>query len=231
MLLGPAHREAVGGASVWSSGSFSTPLGEVSVDEKLARELLVASDLFEDSRSPHMAEHSLEVELPFLQETLKSFRIVPILMNTDNLEVCLQLGRALGKILAQRKALLVISSDLSHYPARETARRADRTSLLALERMDPEFLKQTSRILLERGEPELHCTFCGEAALLAGMEAVEALGAGRAELLKYANSAEVPNGDPKRVVGYAAVAFFRHPRQVSGRGIQGPQRRGGMTAR
>jgi len=208
VLLGPAHREAVRGASVWSDGSFSTPLGVIPVDEKLARELLDASSLFEDSRSPHLAEHSLEVELPFLQETLKTFRIVPILMNTDRLDVCRQVGQALGKILAHHKALFVISSDLSHYPDRETACRADRTSLLALEHMDPEFLKQTSEILLEREEQELHCTFCGEAALLAGLEAVKALGADKVELLKYANSADVPNGDPNRVVGYAAAAFL-----------------------
>ena len=208
VLLGPAHREAVRGASVWTGGSFLTPLGAVPVDEKLARELLEASDLFEDSRSPHQEEHSLEVELPFLQETLRTFEIVPVLMNTEDLNVCRQVGRALAKVLARRKALLVISSDLSHYPDRETARRADRTSLLALERMEPEFLKMTSDILLERGDRELHCTFCGEAALLAGLEALNVGGATRAEILRYANSADVPHGDPDRVVGYAAAAFL-----------------------
>jgi AmmeMemoRadiSam system protein B/AmmeMemoRadiSam system protein A len=209
VLLGPAHRESVRGASVWLEGSFSTPLGEVPIDESLAREILEASDLFEDSRSPHMAEHSLEVELPFLQETLKTFRIVPVLMNTHRLDKCRQIGQALGKILAERKTLLVISSDMSHYPDRETARWADATSLLALKHMDPEFLKMTSEILLEHGDKELRCTFCGEAALLAGLEAVKALRANKIELLKYANSADVPEGDPKRVVGYAAAAFLK----------------------
>jgi AmmeMemoRadiSam system protein A len=175
----------------------------------LARELLKASTLFEDTRIPHLKEHSLEVELPFLQETLKSFRIVPILINTDDVNVCRQVGQALGKILLQRNALLVISSDMAHYPNRQTAERADRTSLLALERMDPAFLKTTSEILLEHGDEEMHCTFCGEAALLTGIEALKSMGVDKVELLRYANSADAPEGDPERVVGYAAAAFLR----------------------
>ena len=214
VLLGPAHRVRVEGAALWARGSFETPLGRVPIDEALADELLSASPLFQDQRDAHREEHSLEVELPFLQKTADSCKILPILLNSENPETCRQIGEAFGQVLIGKKALIVISSDLSHYPDRKTARRVDRASLAALKRMDADFLHRTSQVILERGEPELFCTFCGEAALLAGLEAAKVLGADHMELLRYANSADCPEGDPDRVVGYAAAAFVRTGRNV-----------------
>jgi AmmeMemoRadiSam system protein A len=246
VLLGPAHHLPVKGAALWSKGVFQTPLGPVPVDEALAQKLLAGTALVRDMRAPHEEEHSLEVELPFLQKTLGKFQIVPLLLNTDDPEVCRHIGQAIGQIIRERihgvreqesissfsadagggpiiddgpptealggDVLIVISSDLSHYPDRQTASRVDRTSLAALERMDTAFLRLSSRFLLRRGEPELYCAFCGESALWAGMEAAKILGADQAQILRYNNSADVPEGQPDRVVGYAAVAFVnRNP--------------------
>jgi AmmeMemoRadiSam system protein B/AmmeMemoRadiSam system protein A len=210
VLLGLAHQTQVHGASVWSRGAFETPLGRVGVDEALAREILASSKLFEDTQAPHVPEHSIEVQLPFLQKVLGDFQMVPILMNNEDAQVENQIGQALARVLRKRKALLVISSDMSHYPDRDTARRVDHTTLAALERMDPDYFRLTSKILLDRQEKNLHCTWCGESGLMAGLEAAKGLGANHAVVLRYMNSGEVPRyGDPDRAVGYAAVAFMR----------------------
>ncbi|MBI4397017.1 MAG: AmmeMemoRadiSam system protein B, partial [Elusimicrobia bacterium] len=210
VLLGPSHHVPVRGAAVFSRGAYVTPLGRVRVDEDLAGRLLKVSPLFQDLPDAHAREHSLEVELPFLQRLLTDFKIVPITLNDDDPDTLRRIGEAVARVVKGRKALIVISSDLSHYPDQETARRADGTLLRAVEGMDPETVQRTSRILLGRREPGLATMACGEAALLAGLHSVRALKADRAAVLKYANSGDVEQaGDPSRVVGYAAVAFVK----------------------
>lgn len=209
ILLGPSHRVPVQGAAVWARGSFWTPLGPVAVDEALAKRLLGSSDLMKDLAVPHEKEHSLEVQLPFLQRTLGNFKIVPILLSTTDLSVCRQIGEAIARTIKGQKVLILISSDLSHYPDQETARQVDDVTLKAIEQRDPELVRRTAQELMERGTDSLKTTMCGQGALQAGLYAAQALGADHTDLLRYANSGDSEGGDPKRVVGYAAIAFTR----------------------
>jgi AmmeMemoRadiSam system protein B/AmmeMemoRadiSam system protein A len=207
ILIGPSHHVAVKGAALVARGSFRTPLGSVPVDEELAGKLLAASPVFAEEAAPHAAEHSLEVQLPFLQRRLKRFRILPVVMNTEDLEIARKAGLAIAEAVRGRKTLLVISSDLSHYPRSNVARPVDQTFLKALERLDPEYLKLTGQTLMSRGEPELFTVACGETAIWTGLYAAKALGANQAQILRYANSGELVPDTADRSVGYAAVAF------------------------
>jgi MEMO1 family protein len=212
ILIGPFHHGRVDGAALWPTGMFQTALGSVPVDNALAKDLLAASPLFHTWYKPHLQEHSLDVQLPFLQKTLgRPFKIVPILMNSASLEDCRQIGHAIARIAKLRKTLIVISSDLSHYPDSVTASRVDHAMLDAMQTMNPAHLHQTSLALM-KNERSLTNTMCGETSFLAGLYAAKELGANAAVLLKYANSGEIPSlGDPKRVVGYGAVALVAMP--------------------
>ena len=217
VLLGPSHRKAVKVAAIWPRGSFQTPLGPVPVDESLASALM-SGGLFEDSREAHATEHSLEVQLPFLQAVLKDFKIVPVVLNTEDPDLLRRMGEQLAQTLkGRRDTLLLLSSDLSHYPSSSTARAADRTFLRALERMDPDYLQLTEGMLLSRNEPELATLACGGSALLVGLRAARLLGADRVELLEYVNSGELPQGEPGRAVGYAAAALIASGRPAPAR--------------
>jgi hypothetical protein len=180
------------------------------VDEELAADLIKSGSLFEDRPEAHAGEHSIEVQLPFLQRRLKkTFRILPVVLNTDKPEDLAEIGRILGKKLKGRKALLVVSSDLSHYPKHEDARLVDGTLELALKTLDPGYFRLTNRLLLSRGVAGLETCACGEAALMAALAIVKEAGPAEFAGLKYADSYdENPSASPaERVVGYLAGAF------------------------
>lgn len=210
VVLATGHTEGVKGAALLAGDFHKTPLGKVLPDRKLAAKLAKASALFEDRPSAHLREHAVEVELPFLQRRLKKpFRLLAAVMNTSDLEEARAVGRALGKALKGRKALLVISADLSHYPSRADAAAADGAVKLAVESMDPSLLWHTTRFILAKKVPGLDTCACGEAAMIAGMEAARALGARSFRALKLSNSYdEYPAGDPGRVVGYLSGLFL-----------------------
>ncbi|HAH06874.1 MAG TPA: hypothetical protein DCM05_10170 [Elusimicrobia bacterium] len=216
VVIGAAHTARVAAAALYDGEAFESPLGDVPLERNLIALLLKNKALFEDLPKAHLREHSIEVQLPFLLSRLEpGFKLVPIAMNTEDPSVAEKVGRTLGAALKEKKALLVVSSDLSHYPTGALARKVDRTSLLALERLDPGYFWLTNRVLMARREKDLDCTYCGEASLLAGMAAAKALGADRGVLLGYTNSAETPLGEPGRAVGYAAMAFVRSGRPAS----------------
>jgi len=207
VIIGTAHHAPVKAAAL-SDADFQTPLGAVSADAALIKKLAADKALFEISGEAHAKEHSVEVQLPFLQKKLKKpFKLVPVIMNTGDYETAAAAGRALGRALKGRKALIVISSDLSHYPSAATARRVDETALAAVETLDSGYFYLADRILLGHGEAGLECAACGAAAIIAGMEAVKELGANRAATVRYSNSGET--GDPRRAVGYGALVFTK----------------------
>jgi MEMO1 family protein len=211
VVVGTGHNVPIGGAATVLSGTFSTPLGEIAIDASAVADLKKREPLVVEDLQAYQGEHSIEVELPFLQRTLGSFKLVPLLMNTDDPDKCRRVGEALAALLGKRKALLVVSSDLSHYPEARLARLVDRTSLQTLvETTDsPEVFWRTNRYLLDASRsPALVCTECGEAGVLAAQYAMKELG-GRGRLLKYSNSSETPGGTPGRVVGYGAVAWLK----------------------
>lgn len=212
VLVGASHYYPLKGAALYAEGSYSCLLKEFNIDENLAETLLKKSTLFEDLPEAHAREHSLEVQLPFLSKILPDIPIVPVIMNTEDIEICREVGEAIASAVQGKKVLLIASSDMSHYPKKETANKIDHTVLRALGTMDPSYLWITNRILLNRKEPNLSCTLCGEAAVLTVLFAAKKLGANRAVVLKYMNSGEVSYGDPSKVVGYGAVALIKSER-------------------
>jgi hypothetical protein len=210
VIVAPSHRLPFQGASLYDRGGYETPLGILPVDEDMCRRLKAASELFQFNPQAHSQEHSLEVQLPFLQETLGVFHLVPILIMDQRYRTCEQVGRAIARAAQGKRVLLVASTDLSHYHAYDEAVRMDRVVLEDLQAFDA---KQLSRDL-ESGKAEA----CGGGPVMAVMIAARELGATRAEVLKYLNSGDV-TGDRSGVVGYVAAAFFRDsaPEKEAGR--------------
>ena len=207
VLIGNSHREGYYGIAVTPGGRFRTPMGDVPIDESLAKKLLDSSPLIIVRESAHLPEHSLEVIVPFLQRTIGDFKLVPILLGDRATE----LSRVLAAALAQHApgdTLVVASTDLSHYPAYEDACFADGKTIKAVVSGDADNLERMLRQLEQMKIPDMATGMCGEGATKAVMLYANAVSADRVERLKYANSGDSPQGDRKGVVGYAAVAFL-----------------------
>jgi AmmeMemoRadiSam system protein B len=177
-----------------------TPLGKVALDHDLIRELMTADgDLALDSRA-HAAEHSLEVQVPFLQTLRPDVRLAPIVVGTHDLQALLRLGQALAEVAARlpERPLIVISSDMTHYEPAEAARAKDARALAWLSVVDPVGLYKT---VTEQG-----ITMCGVAPAVAALEALRRLGATRGEQVVYTHSGVV-TGNDREVVAYAGVVF------------------------
>jgi len=211
IIIGPSHYEGFGYSSVYDGDAYHTPLGRVAVDREFARTLANSDRSIRIATSGHSvgerAEHSIEVQLPFLQRTLGDFTIVPIVMGDQSYDASRALGIALAKLLKHDSStLLVASSDLSHFHAYHEASRMDHNLLTAIEQDDYLSVSQnTERRVWEA---------CGAGPIVAVMIAVERLGAASPQLLKYANSGDVTT-DKSRVVGYGAVAFLRGGENVT----------------
>ncbi|MBP1729430.1 MAG: hypothetical protein H6Q56_1803 [Deltaproteobacteria bacterium] len=209
ILLGPSHYAAVNGAVIYSGGGLKTPLGVVKVDEALARSLASDREGVKLAAEPFEREHSLEVQLPFLQKTLKDFSVVPILIGRVTPESYRHLADTIAAILKKdAKAIVVISTDLSHYHDSKTAGVKDRKVLDAVERLAAGDLER----LLASGEGEA----CGGGPVLYGMAAARGAGATEARLYRYADSGDA-FGDKKRVVGYGALGFYKKPLSAAAR--------------
>jgi len=196
--------------SVWASGAYSTPLGLMPVDSDLAKSILSADPehIVPDQRV-QLAEHSIEVELPFLFQVCGPQPFVPIMVGEPSWENCEALSTALVEALQGKKALLIASTDMSHYPSYDHAVQVDMATLLAISSTDPQAVREHSRSWMSLGVDSLVCTLCGEGPVLTAMMAARKLGANRATVIQYANSGDVPYGDKSRVVGYGAVMFWR----------------------
>lgn len=212
ILIGNSHHFGFTKGAVYARGAYRTPLGDVPVNEDLARCVIASTPLLEENPMPHGQEHSLEVQLPFLQRTLGDFRIVPILMSQFSMTQCKAIGEGIAKAIQNSgqadKIMIVNSSDMSHYPRKADADRVDRGALKVLEQFDPEALAEYMLEQLNDRIPHLACVFCGEESLYATMFAAKALKADTATVLHYANSGDV-SGDEDRVVGYGAAVFSR----------------------
>jgi AmmeMemoRadiSam system protein B/AmmeMemoRadiSam system protein A len=205
VILGTNHTAAgFKGVSFGDYGEFRTPLGDISVDEDIIRELVDECDGCGRSSAVHVREHSIEVQLPFIQEIFPKAKIVPVIIHPPDYSLCIRFGRALGKVLKNRRALIVISSDLSHYPDSENARRIDRRTLETIAELEP---ARFASLMRELDAPGLDTRACGEAPILAGMTAAIALGAKRAVIAGYANSGDALIGDRDRTVGYGAAVL------------------------
>ncbi|MBI5743169.1 MAG: AmmeMemoRadiSam system protein B [Elusimicrobia bacterium] len=212
VILAAGHTEAVKGAALLATDDYETPLGKVATDRELAAALRKASPLFEDRPSAHAREHAVEVQLPFLQRKLrKPFKLLAATLNAADPADLKKIGAALAAALRGKKALLVISTDLSHYPSHALAQTSDGTMALAMRSMDPGLVYGAARAMAAKKVPGLETCACGSAALAAGMEAARLLGARSFVKLGMSDSSvEAPAaGGPERVVGYIAGALVK----------------------
>lgn len=208
VLLGCSHHARFDGAVVCGSAQWRTPLGAVRVDEPAVARLLDAPPFRRDDRV-HRPEHALEVELPFLQRKLADFTIIPVLLSQPTPTQAQQVSAALARLVAGG-ALLVVSSDLSHYPSQADAERVDRRTIEAILAGDVAAFQTAIEVQLAAGIPGLHICACAAEAIKVGMAVARLLSLGAARLLKYQNSGSV-SSDAARVVGYAAVGFYPQP--------------------
>jgi AmmeMemoRadiSam system protein A/AmmeMemoRadiSam system protein B len=193
--------------SIYPDSGYRTPLGLAEIDIEVAAKLTVADEAFGFRPAVHDREHSVEVQVPFVQVLFPDAKIVPMVIGRPDLELCERLGRALAKVLDGRRALIVASSDLSHYPNYDDAVKTDHAVLEAVAALDPGHLRETIRGQMRRGVKGLSTCACGEAPILAAQYAARALGATRGVVVSYANSGDTVAGDRSRVVGYGAVVF------------------------
>ena len=201
VILCPNHTGHGRGLAMMGEGAWHTPLGDVPIDAPLAAELSARLPELEADEFAHRFEHSLEVQLPFLQYRRESFEFVPICIGTSRLETLLRLGDALAGAVeaAGEPVLLVASSDMTHYEPARQASRKDHLAIRCLEALDPEGLARTVR--------EEEISMCGWAPAVAVARACRKLGATRGELVRYASSGDV-TGDMGSVVGYAGMLFL-----------------------
>jgi hypothetical protein len=200
IVVGPSHRVAFHGVSILSKGGYETPLGVVPVAEDLARDIKKLSRVVDDIPAAHIQEHSLEIQLPFLQVALGDFSFVPLVMGDQNAETCYDLAEAIYKVAQNKKILIVGSSDLSHFHNYNKAEQMDAVVLKYLQNADADGL-------LESLDKNI-CEACGGGPMVVAMLVARKLGAVKSRLLKYANSGDV-TGDKSSVVGYAASAYYK----------------------
>jgi hypothetical protein len=211
IILGFNHSYAYSfdGAAIWPSGAWRTPLGDVPIDAVLARQILEAGPrIFTADRSIHLDEHSLEVEVPFIQRVLPGVPIVPISIGRPTLENAQAIADALAQVLRDSpKTLVVASTDLSHYPRYQDAVQVDHSSINAIISLDPLALEAWDEEALSSRTPNLHTTMCGKGPVLVSMLLARHLGAEQVSVIHYANSGDVLEGEQGRVVGYTAIEF------------------------
>jgi len=200
VLVGPSHYVGFDGVAVFPSGGFETPYGVAPIDADCAARLRAASAVVVERPEAHAREHSLEMQLPFLQRLAPNVPIVPLVMGYQTAETARALGDALATALPGRRALLIASTDLSHYHDAATAEHLDRVVIDRVAAFDPDGLQ---RALDARPE---HA--CGGGPTVAVMRAAKQLGARDAVVLDYADSGDV-SGDKSSVVGYLAAAIGR----------------------
>jgi AmmeMemoRadiSam system protein B len=207
VLIGPNHTGLGAAVSIMAKGAWETPLGSTEIEEILAGKILSKSPIIREDSLAHLREHSLEVQLPFIQHFKDTFKIVPIQMLDTRLDTCLELGRAIAEAVQERNqepefarggTLIVASSDMSHYERASTAKEKDFKAIHYILQLDPEGLYNVVK--------EYGITMCGYGPAIAMLVACKILGATRAELIKYANSGDV-SGDYEQVVGYAGIVI------------------------
>lgn len=201
VLVGPSHFVPFRGVSIWPDGAWETPFGSIAVDRDLATALASASSQIIELPVAHGREHSLEMQLPFIAHLLPGVPIVPMVMGEQNRETAFALGTAIAHAVDAHApdALLVASSDLSHYEDAATASALDSEVIRLVERLDAGGLMRAIE------EEPRHA--CGGGPMVSVIDAARTLGATEARLLQYADSGDV-SGDKSSVVGYMAAAIW-----------------------
>jgi hypothetical protein len=211
ILLGASHRSLIDGAAIDGNDKWQTPLGTVAVDQDFADQLVEEEAWINYSSAPHQQEHSLEVEVPFLQAHLDDFKIVPILVgDVDNKRI-----QMLADLLWSNKedSLLIISSDLSHYPLYKDAETIDIKTIEAIISGSTKQFDQIIKKQLQSGYQNLQTCACGEKPIKVAMKFAEHFPTGDWSLIKYANSGDT-SARKDQVVGYGAIGYFLSDKQA-----------------
>jgi len=218
IILSPTHHFRLEQGAVYGSGAFRTPLGDIPVDDQFVKLLLSKSSRIKNNPKVFEKEHALEVQLPFLQKTIKpGFSIVPIIIPGHSYELCEDLALTLVEIIAQRTDVLIVaSSDLSHYHPQNEAKRIDKYSLDLIKDNDAKNFFQAC----QKNQAQL----CGAAPVTTLMLVMKKIGVRNVKILRYATSADMTNSDENRVVGYVSAIFVKDNKQRSEIMIQKAQK-------
>jgi AmmeMemoRadiSam system protein B len=199
VILGPNHHGRGSGVAVMSKGSWRTPLGDITINTELATEILNNSNIIDLDESAHIYEHSIEVQLPFLQYIYgSSFEFVPICFLMQDIDTCREVGLALAKSLKDKNAVIIASTDMTHYEPQKEAAEKDNLLLKAVLSLDEELLYSVLK--------SYNVSACGYGPVTALITAAKQIKTRNVELLNYKTSGDI-TGDTNAVVGYASLIF------------------------
>ncbi len=203
ILLGPNHTGYGAKYSIMTEGAWQTPLGEVSIESDLAKDILSRSRYLKSDFAAHTYEHSLEVEIPFFQYFKDDFKIIPILFLSDEFDALLEIGKDIANAVKERdlkgSTMIVASSDMTHYEPQSEAQTKDRAAIQAILELNENRLID----VIQR----LNISMCGYAPVIAMISAAKLLGAKTGRLIKYQTSGDI-TGDKSSVVGYAGIVIY-----------------------
>ncbi len=202
VVIAPSHKKYFEGAAIIEEGGYKTPLGVVEIDSEAAGRILSRSTIVKSNVDVHIGEHSLEVQIPFLQTVLKEVRLVPLIMGSQDFPSCETLAADIFETLKDsgKKVLIIGSTDLSHYYSYAHAAELDGVVVKRLDDFD------IKGLVSDLGKEK--CEACGAGPMITTMMLSRKLGAERSKVLKYSNSGDI-SGDKSAVVGYVSAAFYK----------------------
>ena len=211
IIVGTSHF-GVHGGSIGDWGAYMTPLGKAVVDTQLAEQIRSNSELIGSIHRVHQYEHSVEVQIPFIQTVLPGTPIVPMVVAGDLTTIeARKIADAIVEAAIDKKVIMIASSDMSHYPSYKDAYEVDLRVLDKVGDFDPRAVLRFNSAIMKEGIPGLDCAMCGSGALATVMYAAKSMNAKRVKVLPYMNSGDV-SGERHRVVGYGAAVFYRQDR-------------------
>jgi len=201
IILGPNHSGLGSGVSIMTEGRWQTPLGESSIDSDIANLICEHSSIIDVDDDAHAFEHSIEVQLPFLQYVYRpEIRFVPICMMMQDLRTSVEVGEAIAKATGGRDVVIIASSDMTHYEPQKSAEKKDRTAIDSILKLDEKELQDVVE--------SKNISMCGYGAVSSAIRCAKTLGASKANLLNYKTSGDI-TGDYDAVVGYASIAISK----------------------
>ena len=201
ILIGPDHKGIGKRISIISEGYWQTPLGDILIDNPITNDLKKSCDFIQEDERAHQIEHSLELQIPFIQYSSRnSFTIVPLLLRDQDIQTSILLGNLIAKFISRKNAIIIASSCLNHYESNLTTYQKDFRMIKSIENLDIESFYQTIM--------DLNISVCGYGAIASLMRAVQLLGSKKGILLKYATSGDVTSDNKNTVVGYASIVFI-----------------------
>ncbi|RMF92122.1 MAG: AmmeMemoRadiSam system protein B [Candidatus Schekmanbacteria bacterium] len=199
IIIAPSHRYPLRSCALFDTGAFETPLGLIPVDEEFCSKLKEGDTIFQSERAPHIEEHSLEIQLPFLQVVLREFKIVPMLFNDYEIDTCTRIAESLHRFL-DAETLVVSSSDLSHFYPQRKAELLDHRLIEHIRDIDAEGLVND----LKNGR----CEACGASPIVISLLLAKMSSSPSSAIYRYATSGDV-TGDYDEVVGYLAAGLYK----------------------